>query len=164
MVTGEMLAPAANHPKRIRHGADGAKLISSNDKTGYNFRFRGRFELPEQAYGTWEYDHQKAHSALRWLIATAGIPEWRSSYRRLGGKRKTIPKVIAGSDELRLRRWNEDIEWFRTTFQRRLQERYKGDAGQLFAKQMNSLIRGLCREAGGPRGYRSDGFRLRHEG
>lgn len=41
MVIGEEKPLALNHPKRIRHSGDGAKLISSNDKTG--FTFRGRF-------------------------------------------------------------------------------------------------------------------------
>jgi CRISPR-associated protein Csd1 len=61
MLTGELLVQAANHPKRIRHGADGAKLISSNDKTGYNFRFRGKFEAAKQAYGLGSLPSQKAH-------------------------------------------------------------------------------------------------------
>ncbi|OQX02454.1 MAG: type I-C CRISPR-associated protein Cas8c/Csd1, partial [Thiothrix lacustris] len=41
MVTGETVALATQHPSGIRHGADKAKLISSNDSSGYTFR--GRF-------------------------------------------------------------------------------------------------------------------------
>ncbi len=74
MVTGEQLPLAFNHPKRIRHGADGAKLISTNDKTGFNFRYRGRFEIPGHAYGIGSSTTQKAHSALRWLLARQGYP------------------------------------------------------------------------------------------
>ncbi|MBF0436787.1 MAG: type I-C CRISPR-associated protein Cas8c/Csd1 [Magnetococcales bacterium] len=67
MVSGQSnTALAINHPKRIRHGADGAKLISSNDKSGYTFR--GRFIDDKQACGVGFEASQKAHSALRWLI------------------------------------------------------------------------------------------------
>ena len=33
-VTGEVVALAVNHPKRVRHPGDGAKLLSSNDDAG----------------------------------------------------------------------------------------------------------------------------------
>src|SRR5258708_35748795 len=66
MVTGETTAVAASHPKRLRHGADGAKLISSNDESGYTFR--GRVDVASQAYGVGYVVTQKVHSALRWLI------------------------------------------------------------------------------------------------
>jgi CRISPR-associated protein Csd1 len=70
MVTGELTAIAENHPKRIRHGADGAKLLSSNDGSG--FTFRGRFERAQQAYGVGSIVTQKSHNALRWLIERQG--------------------------------------------------------------------------------------------
>jgi CRISPR-associated protein Csd1 len=124
MVTGEMLAPASNHPKRIRHGKDGAKLISSNDKVG--FTYRGRFRLAEHAYGIGGSTTQKAHSALRWLLARQGyrngdqvIVTWA-----VGGQ--LVPSVVAATDEI------VPAE----------QDRYRGDAGQLFAKKLNNAIRG----------------------
>jgi CRISPR-associated protein Csd1 len=127
MVTGEMLTPAFNHPKRLRHGKDGAKLISSNDKDG--FTYRGRFELAEHAYGIGSSTTQKAHNALRWLIA----PERKQGYRTgdqvivawaVGGQ--PVPAVVAATDEI------VPTE----------KERYRGDAGQLFAKRLNSCIKG----------------------
>jgi CRISPR-associated protein Csd1 len=127
MVTGEMLAPASNHPKRLRHGKDGAKLISSNDKVG--FTYRGRFKLAEHAYGIGSAATQKAHNALRWLIAS----ERKQAYRNgdqvivawaVGGQ--PVPAVIAATDEI-----------VPTD-----QDRYRGDAGQLFAKKLNNAIRG----------------------
>jgi CRISPR-associated protein Csd1 len=71
-VTGEKRSLAINHPKRIRHSADGAKLISSNDNEGYTFR--GRFITANEACGLSLEVTQKAHNALRWLIARQG---WR---------------------------------------------------------------------------------------
>lgn len=71
-VTGEEAVLAKQHPKRIRNAGDGAKLISSNDTTG--FTFLGRFTTAEQACGVGFETTQKAHSALRWLIRRQG---WR---------------------------------------------------------------------------------------
>ena len=70
-ITGENVPLATNHPKRIRNGGDGAKLISSNDST--EFTFRGKFIDAAQAYGVAFEVTQKAHSALRWLVGRQGI-------------------------------------------------------------------------------------------
>jgi CRISPR-associated protein Csd1 len=64
--TGQLAPLAVNHPKRLRHGGDGAKLISTNDVNGYTFR--GRFLDSSQAYGLSATVTQKVHNALRWLI------------------------------------------------------------------------------------------------
>ena len=58
------------HPKYIRVKGDGAKLISSNDTSG--FTFRGRFLTAEQACGVGLDVSQKAHNALMWLISRQG--------------------------------------------------------------------------------------------
>lgn len=68
--SGASRPSASSHPKRLRHGGDGAKLISSNDNSGYTFR--GRFVSSEEAYGLSAEATQKAHNALRWLIARQG--------------------------------------------------------------------------------------------
>jgi CRISPR-associated protein Csd1 len=146
MVTGEQLAPAVNHPKRLRHGADGAKLISSNDSAG--FTFRGRFESAEQVYGIGSPTTQKAHNALRWLIARQGYPNGDQRIVAWAVSGKPIPKVIAASDGLR----PDENESHTTTSYSAGDvaqpvippERYKGDAGQLFAKQLNKVIRGYA--------------------
>jgi len=69
IVTGDNYASlTANHPKRIRHAADGAKLISANDSSGYTFRGRFTDDTGLQACGVSYEVTQKAHNALRWLI------------------------------------------------------------------------------------------------
>jgi len=66
-VTGEENAKLSeSHPAKIRHDADKAKLISSNDSNGYTFR--GKFLTALQAAGVSFEVTQKAHSALQWLI------------------------------------------------------------------------------------------------
>ncbi len=70
MVTGEKTNIACNHPKNIRYPGDGAKLITSNDTEG--FTYLGRFTNDKEACGVGIEITQKAHSALRWLIARQG--------------------------------------------------------------------------------------------
>lgn len=70
-VTGEETVLATSHPAKIRHDADSAKLISSNDKSG--FTFRGRFMDSDQAAGVGLVITQKAHTALQWLIRRQGF-------------------------------------------------------------------------------------------
>lgn len=69
-VTGEKQVITTNHPKYIRREGDGAKLISSNDTSGYTYR--GRFLEDTQACGVGLEASQKAHFALAWLISRQG--------------------------------------------------------------------------------------------
>lgn len=69
-VTGKEMRIAKNHPKYIRVPGDSAKIISSNDTSG--FTYRGRFTNAEQACGIGYEVSQKAHNALRWLIGRQG--------------------------------------------------------------------------------------------
>jgi CRISPR-associated protein Csd1 len=125
-VTGRI---ARLHPSNIRRNGDRAKLISSNDKDGYTFR--GRFLDSGQCASLGYIVSQKAHNALRWLIARQGYPNGDQRIVAWAVSGKQIPKVIAGSDEIE-------------TFQ--LSEQYKGDVGQLFAKQLNKRIAGYHAE------------------
>ncbi len=72
-LTGTIVPLAKNNPSKIRNAGDKAKLLSSNDSSG--FTFRGRFENSEQAYGIGYEATQKIHSALRWLIGRQGYIE-----------------------------------------------------------------------------------------
>lgn len=71
-VTGEENTLAIQHPAKLRNAGDKAKLISANDGSG--FTFRGRFTDPEglQTCGVSFDVTQKAHNALRWLLARQG--------------------------------------------------------------------------------------------
>lgn len=69
-VTGNDSILATQHPAKLRNDGDKAKLISSNDTSG--FTFRGRFRTSDEACGVAFDVTQKAHSALRWLIGRQG--------------------------------------------------------------------------------------------
>jgi len=70
-VDGEDSFIADQHPAKIRNAGDKAKLISSNDSSG--FTYRGRFTSDTEACTIGFDVSQKAHNALRWLIAKQGF-------------------------------------------------------------------------------------------
>lgn len=86
-VTGTETSLADQHPAKIRNDGDKAKLISSNDLSGYTFR--GRFSSAEEACGVGFQVTQKAHSALRWLIARQG---------RRDGDQAVVAWAVSGVD------------------------------------------------------------------
>lgn len=86
-VTGDEVSLAVQHPAKIRNDGDKAKLISSNDLSGYTFR--GRFTSADEACGVGFLVTQKAHSALRWLIARQG---------RRDGDQAVVAWAISGAD------------------------------------------------------------------
>ena len=71
MVSGKMEVPAGQHPKGVIPINGNAKLISANDSGG--FTYRGRFDEAEQAATVGYTASQKAHNALRWLVANESI-------------------------------------------------------------------------------------------
>jgi CRISPR-associated protein Csd1 len=103
-VTGKEEFPAGQHPAKLRNDGDKAKLISSNDMSG--FTFRGRFLSAGQAAMVGFETTQKAHSALRWLISRQGykkgdlaIVAWATSGAPIP-KPTDDPLAILGFDEL----------------------------------------------------------------
>ena len=70
-VTGSLNSlVASQHPAKLRNAADKAKLLSSNDTSGYTFR--GRCHDADEALSVGFEVTQKAHNALRWLIPRQG--------------------------------------------------------------------------------------------
>ncbi len=104
-VTGKEEFSADQHPAKLRTDGDKAKIISSNDLSG--FTFRGRFLTADQATNVGFEVTQKAHSALRWLIGRQGykgkdgqaIVAWATSGAEIP-KPTDDPLAILGFDEL----------------------------------------------------------------
>ncbi|MBM6921532.1 type I-C CRISPR-associated protein Cas8c/Csd1 [Phocea massiliensis] len=71
MISGEHGRRAEQHPKGIIPISGNAKLISSNDTSG--FTYRGRFTNEEQALEISYEASQKAHNALQWLASEQGV-------------------------------------------------------------------------------------------
>ncbi|NLU25853.1 MAG: type I-C CRISPR-associated protein Cas8c/Csd1 [Hungateiclostridium thermocellum] len=107
-VTGEIVPCSNNHPKRIRHAADQAKLISANDESGYTYR--GRFKTSEEAVQISYEISQKAHNALKWLITKQGKNFGDKVFLLWGTKDQKMP-IITGDtfDEAILYEDEDDI-------------------------------------------------------
>lgn len=91
---------ASNHPRFLRKPGDGAKLVSSNDSSG--FTFRGRFtdtkesieEFGLQAASIGFEVTQKAHNALRWLISRQGYRNGDQVYVAWAVSGQSIPSPL----------------------------------------------------------------------
>lgn len=68
--TGKKMPPTDKHGKGIRFPGDGAKIISSNDMSG--FTFRGRFVDGGECISIGYESSQKAMNALMWLARNQG--------------------------------------------------------------------------------------------
>ncbi|MHC1723670.1 MAG: type I-C CRISPR-associated protein Cas8c/Csd1 [Aminipila sp.] len=92
-VSGEMEVLSGNHPSKLRHTGDKAKLISANDNSG--FTYRGRFLDDKQAVGVSYEASQKAHNMLKWLIARHGYRNDSQVFVTWGTKLQKIPSPEA---------------------------------------------------------------------
>jgi CRISPR-associated protein Csd1 len=130
-VSGHEQFLAEQHPAKIRHDADKAKLISSNDNSGYTFK--GRFTESNQVVSVSFEATQKAHNALRWLVR-------RKQASRSGDqifvawaiKGKEIPDLCANSLEF-LGHQELNTQTAASII---------GDVGQSFAYRLNKKIAG----------------------
>lgn len=94
-VLGEESAISQNHPSKIRHTGDKAKLISSNDNS--NYTYRGRFENAEQAFTIGYEVSQKAHNALKHLIGKQGMRVGEKVFLLWGIQNEETPDPLSGS-------------------------------------------------------------------
>lgn len=97
-VTGEEAVSYDNHPAQLRFSGDRAKLISSNDDSG--FTFRGLFrDSSEACLISWEAS-QKAHALLRWIIERQGIRNGSQAIAIWSTKHIDTPDVFASTHDL----------------------------------------------------------------
>jgi len=136
LVAGEEVVLAAQHPAKLRNGADKAKLISSNDTNGYTFR--GRFMGADQACGVGFEITQKAHKALQWLIVRQGFRNGEQVIIAWDVGGKEVPDPVKNSADL----FGIDVGEVEATAQ------YQGDVGQAFANRLNNRIRGYRAKLG----------------
>lgn len=92
MITGEVLPMTENHPKGVVSASYGAKLISANDSS--NFTYRGRFAEPSQAATISYVASQKAHNALRWVVANQGVIIGGRTFVCWNPKGKDVPNAM----------------------------------------------------------------------
>lgn len=134
MVTGQDSTLAEQHPAKLRNDGDRAKLISSNDTSGYTFR--GRFFDADEACGIGYVVTQMAHTALRWLVRRQGYKAGTEAFVAWAVAGKPIPDPCADSLSMML-----GIE-STTAKDSGESEVLIGDVGQAFARRLNRAIAG----------------------
>lgn len=128
-VLGKQTRIASNHPRFIRHSGDGAKIISSNDSSGYTFR--GKFYTSEQACSVSFEVSQKAHNALRWLISRQGYRNDEQVFVSWAVSGEKIPDPMEDTYALLL---DSDDEALETSV--------SSDVGQAFGKRLALRMKG----------------------
>jgi len=121
---------ADNHPAKLRHDADKAKLISSNDLSGYTFM--GRFLNADQAASVSYEVTQKAHIALQWLIRRQSFRSGDQVFVTWATSGKPIPDPCASS-------WDFLGDEFQIS---ESASSAAGDVGQSFALRFNKKLAG----------------------
>ncbi|MEA1867593.1 MAG: type I-C CRISPR-associated protein Cas8c/Csd1 [Thermodesulfobacteriota bacterium] len=136
---------AINHPAKLRHTGDKAKLVSANDMSG--FTFRGRFTDTKksiaingsQSVGISLDVTQKAHNALRWLISRQGYRNGDQVYVTWAISGKDIPDPLTDSWSL----LGDDIILQPEIAQEPANQiDYAVDLGESFAHSFNNYLAG----------------------
>jgi CRISPR-associated protein Csd1 len=152
-VRGEEQSVGTKHPARLRHGGDKAKLISSNDTSG--FTYLGRFTNSEQACAVGYETSQKAHAALRWLIQRQAfrnddqvVVAWEISGKDvpspLRNTKDTFIDESSSSDD----NTRDEFDFYVEGASDNDAMGYDGDFGQLFARKLSAKIAGYSRTLG----------------
>lgn len=139
-VLGKEKPISVNHPAKLRHTGDKAKLISSNDSSG--FTFRGRFvdTSGSQAASVSFEVTQKAHNALRWLISRQGFRNDNQVFVTWAVSGKKLPEPLNASWDLFLQEpdfGNEGPNYFKKT-----NIDHTIDMGNSFATKLKKYIAG----------------------
>lgn len=99
--TGQWMLSTDKHYKGIRFSGDGAKLISSNDTSGYTFR--GRFVDGQECVTLGYESSQKAMNTLKWLIRNQGY-SYQGKVFLAWGNDADIPPLMGDSVDVADRR------------------------------------------------------------
>ena len=151
MVTGDKDIPVAVlHPAKLRHGADKAKIISANDGNG--FTYRGRFVEPDglEACSVSNAVTQKAHNALRWLLARQGYVTGSHAYVSWAVSGVDIPQpwedtqklIPSPIDAQSFMAGDDSMEEVASTQENTHTPDHTRDLGQAFAQALSRAIRG----------------------
>lgn len=129
-ITGNQVRIASSHPRFLRNAGDGAKLISSNDTSGYTYR--GKFTDNEQVTSVGFDVSQKAHNALRCLIQRQGFRNGDQVFVSWAVSGKNIPEPTADPWLM----FKDQTNYITPT------EDHSVDVGQSYALKLNRLMGG----------------------
>lgn len=97
-IQGKVIPCSDMSPSKIRGTGDKAKIISSNDSTG--FTYRGRFTGPAEAARIGYETTQKAHNALKWLISKQGFRNGEQVFVAWGTRCEPLPSIKMDSCDI----------------------------------------------------------------
>lgn len=140
MVTGAEQVLATKHPKGVRGGRDGAKLISWKKEKESDYIYLGRFLEASQVLGVGREVTQKAHSALRWLIERQGYRNGDQVFVAWAVAGKPVPDPFQDSHKLFLAA--DETTLGDTTGDEEPPPAEAGDVGQAFAWRLKKAIAG----------------------
>ncbi|MDD9882920.1 MAG: type I-C CRISPR-associated protein Cas8c/Csd1 [Gammaproteobacteria bacterium] len=146
-VSGDEQPIMLNHPKKLRHTGDNAKIISSNDWTG--FTFRGRFtdtkasskESGLQGVSIGSLTSQKAHNVLRWLINRQAFKNGDQAIVAWAVSGKEIPEPLVETTKFDLDDFSE-VEEAQTADSVTAEIDHTIDIGQSFARKLRKYMAG----------------------
>ena len=130
-----------SHPAKLRHSADWAKIISSDDETG--FTFRGRFIDRNQAVVIGAAATQKAHSALRWLLKRRYVfknGDTRVVAWAISGTE--IPELLVGTEKMGLYDFDDYSESEPPDIAEQVEQKLdqSRDLGKNYAKKLSKYM------------------------
>ena len=145
-VSGIQKVLITNHPAKLRHTGDKAKLISANDMGG--FTFRGRFtdskktveKTGYQSVGVGSDVSQKAHNALRWLLSRQGFRNGDQAIVSWAVSGKEIPRPVQDTWSMLGKVLSENAE--SGTIQQHDEIDHTIDVGESFAHSLNKFMAG----------------------
>lgn len=130
-VTGKTNVPVSRKSAgKIRNAGDRAKIISSNDLTG--FTFKGRFVSPDQAMALSYEASQKSVNALKWLVAKQGYRNGDQVIVAWGTRDEPLPSICGDGVDL-LDELMSDLD-------------VDPDTREEFASRLNNAIAGYSAE------------------
>ncbi len=148
-VTGKMEVCSDKHPSKIRHSGDKAKLISSNDESG--FTYRGRFTNRNEAVSVGYVTSQKAHNALKWLLDKQGYKKDGAAIAVWEVHGKEVPDIFQSSVEAYMKydKTNEKLELedvFSDEEDMELEDESEDDlgTGEVYAKKIRNAMNGYA--------------------
>ena len=138
-ITGNTSPIAVNHPAKLRHTGDKAKLVSANDSSG--FTFRGRFTDPNGRQATSiSYEvTQKAHNALRWLISRQGFRNGDQVFVSWAISGKTTPEPLETTWDLL---YTDPVVQEKTEKKENSARDHSIDIGESFSNRLNEYMAG----------------------
>ena len=142
-VTGTVMPCSEMSPAKIRGTGDKAKLISSNDTFG--FTYRGRFENASQAVCIGYETTQKAHNALKWLIARQGFHYGDLCYVAWGTHGEKIPHFEQDTFNM-AKQAAGDLNDVSIDIEALCMESAGPDVEMLYAQKLSALMAGYGRE------------------